>query len=322
MNPILTWGVIGCGDVVEKKSGPSILNSGRSRISGVMRRSSEAARPFCKANGIGLCTDDAAAVLSSCDIAYVATPPCFHKQYVLQAAAAGRHVLVEKPIGLSAAEDEEMIAACDTAGVKLFTAYYRRYHPHVIKMKELIDGGCIGRPLLAQIDFAVGEKCGFDWSWRLIPSISGGGLYVDVVSHRIDLLFHLLGRMEKASGVALLSEESGTEQAVSGSIQLQNGAVASVCGDFASGGFRDVFTITGTKGRIHTDHLDRYTFTLIAGEKSETFRFEKDPCPHRELIRRIERVLLDGEPEETAGGSGIWTDRALDEILSQLRRKL
>lgn len=320
MNRVLTWGIIGCGDVVEHKSGPSILQSGRSRISGAMRRNPDAARPFCEANGIGLCTDDASAVLNICDIAYIATPPCFHKEYVLQAAAAGKHVLVEKPMGLSAAEDEEMIAACNASGVKLFTAYYRRFHLHAIKMKELIDGGHIGRPLLAQIDFAVGEKCGLDWSWRLTPAINGGGLYVDVVSHRIDLLFHLLGPMEKASGFALRNKKSGTEQAVSGSIQLQNGATASVCGDFASGGFRDIFTITGTKGRIHTDHLDGHSFTFTAGEKSETFRFEKDPCPHRELIRRIERVLLDGEPERLAGGTGIHTDQVLDVILSRQRR--
>jgi predicted dehydrogenase len=280
-----------------------------------MRRNPEAARPFCEANGIPLCTDSVAEVLAVCDIAYVATPPCFHKEYVLQAAAAGKHVMVEKPMGISAAEDEEMIAACTAAGVKLFTAYYRRFHPHAVMMKNLIDSGRIGRPLLAQIDFAVSEKCGFDWTWRLTPSINGGGLFVDVVSHRIDLLFHLLGPLEKAAGFALFKEQSGTEQAVSGSILLQNGTVASVCGDFASGGFRDGFTITGTTGRIHTDRLDGHAFDLITGEKSETFKFDKDPCPHRELIRRIERVLLDGEPEETAGGTGIWTDRALDAIL-------
>lgn len=317
MNKTLTWGIIGCGDVVEHKSGPSILQSGRSRISGAMRRNPESARSFCEANGIEICTDSVADVLSTCDIAYVATPPCFHKEYVLQAAAAGRHVLVEKPMGLSAAEDEEMIAACKAAGVKLFTAYYRRFHPHVVKMKELIDSGRIGRPLMAKIDFAVPEKCGYDWAWRLNPTINGGGLYVDVVSHRIDLLFHLLGPMTAAFGTARFSPEKRTEQIVAGTIEFENDTVASVFGDFISGRFCDGFSITGTEGRIHTEQLDGHAFTLTVGEKTEEFRFEKDPCPHRELIRRIERVLLDNEPEEVAGGTGLSTDRALDAILSR-----
>ena len=147
MSASLGWGIIGCGNVVEKKSGPSILKSGGSRIVGVMRRDAEKARPFAEAVGAALCTAEADEILNHphVDIVYVATPPSSHKQYVLAAAAAGKHVLVEKPMGLSAAEDQQMIDACRQAGVQLFVAYYRRFHPHVLKMKELIDSGRIGQ---------------------------------------------------------------------------------------------------------------------------------------------------------------------------------
>ena len=160
----LNWGIIGCGNVVEKKSGPSILMAGHSRIVAVMRRDVAKARPFAEAHRIPLCTANAAEVINrpEVDIIYVATPPSSHKEYVLAAARAGKHVLVEKPMGLSAAEDTEMIAACEQAGIELFVAYYRRFHLHVLKMKELVDSGRIGYPVMAQIDFAQPPIPGFN----------------------------------------------------------------------------------------------------------------------------------------------------------------
>ena len=179
----LRWGIIGCGDVVERKSGPSIAQTGGSRIVAVMRREIDKARPFAEANDVAVCTADPGEIVAhpDLDIVYVATPPSSHLEYVLAAAQAGKHVLVEKPMGMSAAQDREMIAACAEAGVELFVAYYRRFPPHVLKMKEVIDSGAIGRPVAAEIDFAQ-PPSGWDPGWRIQPEISGGGLFVDVVS--------------------------------------------------------------------------------------------------------------------------------------------
>ena len=212
----LNWGIIGCGNVVEKKSGPSLLMAGHSRIVAVMRRDVAKARPFAEAHRIPLCTADAAEVIGhpGVDIVYIATPPASHKEYVLAAARGGKHVLVEKPMGLSAAEDTEMIDACQQAGVELFVAYYRRFHPHVLKMKELVDSGRIGYPVMAQIDFAQPPIPGYDWGWRVRPETSGGGLFVDVVTHRIDLMVYLLGKPETVYGLdAVFDSASRVEEA-------------------------------------------------------------------------------------------------------------
>lgn len=314
MTALLGWGIVGCGDVVEKKSGPSILHAGGSRIVAVMRRNAALARPFADAHAIGLCTDDAQAVIDhpAVDIVYVATPPASHKQYVLAAARARKHVLVEKPMGLSAAEDQEMIDACRSAGVQLFVAYYRRFHPHVLKMKELIDGGRIGRPITAQIDFAQPSAPGS--GWRVQPEISGGGLFVDVVSHRIDLMVYLLGAPAETRGLTIQCDsDSRVEQAASIAVRFSGGVLCSVSGDFAAARSADRFVIAGTEGIIESPRLDGHSFHLLcAGQAQEQFTFQPLAAPHLGLVRHIERVLAGQEANASSGEQGLLTDRILD----------
>ena len=320
----LNWGIIGCGDVVEKKSGPSILQAENSRIVAVMRRDARKARAFAEAHGIRLCTDSADALLDlpEIDVVYVATPPSAHREYVLAAAARGRHVLVEKPMGLVTAQDDDMIAACDDAGVELFVAYYRRFHPHVAKMRELIGQDAIGRPVLARIDYAQPPAPDTAWGggWRVRPEISGGGLFVDVVSHRLDALFSVLGAPAEVTGCrGAFLPGSNVEDAVALSLRCENGALCSVCGEFATGRSADGFMIVGTEGVIEADRLDSHAFTLRRGDEVREFAFERDPAPHLGLIRHIERVLAGEEPNASSGRDGRLTDWVLDQALGRNR---
>ncbi len=319
---ILSWGIIGCGDVVEKKSGPSILLAGNSRIVGVMRREAEKARPFAQEHGIPLCTDSAETILHhpEVDIVYVATPPVHHKAYVLAAAAAGKHVLVEKPMGMHAGEDEEMVDACRAAGVELFVAYYRRFHPQVMKMRQLIGQGSIGRPVLASIDYAQPPAPDTAWGggWRVQPAVSGGGLFVDVVSHRIDAMLSLLGAPAEVIGCrGTFLPGSDVADVVTVALRFENGALCAVCGDFATGRSADRFMIAGTEGVIGAERLDSHAFTLRRGDEREEFAFECDTAPHLGLIRHIERALAGQVANASSGRAGLLTDRVLDESLSR-----
>jgi 1,5-anhydro-D-fructose reductase (1,5-anhydro-D-mannitol-forming) len=314
-DPRLRWGIVGCGEVVEKKSGPAILQAGGSRIAAVMRRDVRRALPFARAHRIPLCTADAGQVVGhpEVDIVYVATPPAWHREYVLAAARAGKHVLVEKPMGLSAAQDEEMVDACRRAGVELFVAYYRRFHPHVLKMKELIDAGRIGRPVAAWVDVAHPPAPGRDWGWRVQPEISGGGLFVDVVSHRIDLLVYLLGEPEEVCGLRVAPGPAGqAEETAALAVRFGGGALAAVSGDFASARRADRFAVSGTRGTLDAGRLDSHAFSLCADGKAEEFAFDPDPAPHLGLIRHIEGVLAGREVNRSSGAQGRSTDRILD----------
>src|SRR5262249_40883668 len=128
---------------------------------------------------------------------YVATEHHRHCEDVVAAAEAGKHVLCEKPMANSIPECRRMIEACRASGVALQIAYYRRYYPKMLQMKELLDSGAIGEPVTAHIHLAYRldrTRIGpprtpyGTYGWRLNASLSGGGALVDTGSHRLDLL--------------------------------------------------------------------------------------------------------------------------------------
>ena len=140
------WGIIGCGDVTEVKSGPALARANNSALVAVMRRNGALARDYAERHTVPRWYDRAEALVDDpgVDAVYVATPPDAHKASTLLAARAGKPVYVEKPMALNLAECEEMIAACRDAGVPLFVAYYRRALPRFLAVKRWIDEGAIG----------------------------------------------------------------------------------------------------------------------------------------------------------------------------------
>ena len=321
MPEALRWGIIGCGDVVEHKSGPAIQQAGNSVIAAVIRRDGAKARAYAERNSVPLWTGDPSEVIESpgTDIVYVATPPSSHLEYVLAAAIAGKHVLVEKPMGLSVPQAQEMITVCESAGVHLFVAYYRRFHPHVLEMKALIQAGRIGDPVQSFIDLAVDVSC-WPASWKEDPKISGGGYFVDLASHRLDAMVYMLGDIQEAHGVTTTFDEAKqVEQAVSLCMTFKSGAQCVVSGDFCSGRAADRFMIAGTCGSLASDPLDGHAFSLVSDGQTENFEFDKFSAPHLGLIPHIEGVIAGRTGNESSGQDGLLTEIILDEVV---RRKV
>ena len=113
------WGIIGCGNVTEVKSGPAFQKAERSNLVAVMRRDGAKARDYAQRHGVPRWYDDAQALINDAEVdaVYVATPPSTHKLYALMAIAAGKPVYVEKPMAMDAAECEAIIAAGRAADV-------------------------------------------------------------------------------------------------------------------------------------------------------------------------------------------------------------
>jgi predicted dehydrogenase len=119
------WGIIGVGNVTERKSGPGFRQAERSELVAVMRRNGDLAADYARRNDVPRWYDDADELINDpqVDAVYVATPPDSHREYVLRVAQAGKPVYVEKPMARTALECEDMISACEGAGVGLFVAY-------------------------------------------------------------------------------------------------------------------------------------------------------------------------------------------------------
>ncbi|GAB4014669.1 Gfo/Idh/MocA family oxidoreductase [Spirosoma migulaei] len=205
----LKWGIIGCGNVTEVKSGPAFTKVPNSSLVAVMRRDTEKAADYAKRHNVPTWYDDADALINDPNVnaVYIATPPDTHAEYAIRAMRAGKPVYVEKPMARNAAECEAMNQVSRETGMPLLVAYYRRALPYFLKIKELIDEKVIGdiRYVRVQLnwqpyDEEVGENP--KPRWRVDPEISGGGHFHDLASHQFDYLEYVLGPIKTASGIA------------------------------------------------------------------------------------------------------------------------
>jgi predicted dehydrogenase len=254
----IRWGMIGCGAVAEGKCGPALYRVEHSQLVVVADRHADRAQGFAQRHGIARWYDNAEAILRAPDIdaVYVATPTDSHYDYTLRCAAAGKPVLVEKPMAMNAAQCREMIAACEKAGVPLWVAYYRRALPRFVALRDLVQGGAIGEVRMVvthhfqQIPPPEQMRGAF-WGWRLDAKRSGGGIFFEAVGHTLDILDYVLGPIEGIRSFA--SNHAGAyegEDIVSASYRFPSGVLYSGAWCFTADFDDEYNEIIGSKGRI------------------------------------------------------------------------
>ena len=162
---IVRWGIIGCGDVTEVKSGPALQKADNSALVAVMRRDGAKAKDYAERHGVPKWYDDAEALINDpeVDAVYIATPPDSHMSYTLAVAKTGKPVYVEKPMARNFAECQTIIDTGKDTGVPLFAADYWRTLPWFLKIRVLLDSGTVGEvhPLIQTIvkDLLGGDRC-------------------------------------------------------------------------------------------------------------------------------------------------------------------
>jgi predicted dehydrogenase len=320
----IRWGMIGCGDVTEVKSGPGFQKAESSSLVAVMRRDAMLARDYARRHGVSRWYDDASMLVRDpeVDAVYIATPPSSHKQYTLMVAQAGKPVYVEKPMALNFAECREMIAACKTAGVPLFVAYYRRALPRFLKIKELIDSEVIGRvrfvsatlyepPSNANLNAAAP-------AWRVVPEISGGGLFVDLASHTLDFLDYVFGPIASAQGCAANQDgKYEAEDIVTGLFQFESGMKGIGVWCFTAAEKNDVVRIVGSGGEISfSTFADRPILLKTAAGLTE-FSVQNPPHIQQPLIQTIVDELRGCGVCPSTGETAARTSWVMGQMLSR-----
>ena len=326
-NKEIRWGIIGCGDVTEVKSGPGFQKAKNSRLVAVMRRDGDLARDYARRHQVPKWYDDADSLIhdDEVDAVYIATPPAFHKDYTLKVAKAKKPVYVEKPMGMNYAECQEMISKCQESKIPLFVAYYRRALEKFIKIKEIIDQGLLGdirlvsvlfcRPPLEQ-DF---EPQRHQW-WRIYPEISGGGYFIDTASHMIDLLFYFLGEMESVSGNATNQAcLYQVEDIVSCHFLFKNGVHGTGCWCYASGTDIDHTEIIGSRGKLSYRTLSPGPVKLQLDGQPEIFYFDDPNHIQQPLIQTIIDELLGQGKCPSNGKSAAMSNWFVDQIFNKTR---
>lgn len=291
----INWGIIGCGNVTEKKSGPAFKKVTGSNLVAVMRRDAEKAADYAARHGVGKWYSDADELLGDPELnaVYIATPPASHLDYAIAALKKGLNVYVEKPVTRNSAEAKAMAAAVKAGTSKLTVAHYRRALPMFLKVKELIDTELIGEIRTVQIRMWQSRKpaliADVETNWRVLPELSGGGYFHDLAPHQLDLMLYYFGEPKMCHGFSLnQSNTTPADDHVCGQILFKNKVVVngSWCFNVAESETIDTCEIIGTKGKITFPFFGNY-ITWKTDTEEETITFTHPEHIQQPFITKI-----------------------------------
>ncbi len=319
---VVRWGIIGCGDVTEIKSGPAFQKAAGSELVMVMRRDGAKAADYAQRHGVARWTDDAAVLIHAkeVDAVYIATPPGAHEEYALRVAAAGKPCYVEKPMSRTAAEGRRMVQAFAEADVPLFVAYYRRALPRFIKVQEILEEGRLGAVKAISYRYTDGqmrEAPAGPVSWRLEAEHAGGGLFLDLGSHALDLLDYWFGPLTKVRGLA---KRVRGKYAVEDYVEMDF-EIAGIQGkglwDFTAQTNEDAFEIIGERGTLAVPCFANGPVEVLwdTGRREE-FVIEHPAHVHQPLVEQVVDELRGRGRCVSTGESGLRTQEVMDQALA------
>jgi len=303
----LRWGLIGCGDISRKRVAPALRDSPLCELVAVSRARAELAESFAREFGARRWCAEWQDLLMDYEIdaIYVATPVYLHAEQTIAAAERGKHVLCEKPMALSVAECDRMIAACRANNVKLGVAYYRHFYPAVRRVKELLDSGELGVPVVVQIN-------AFEWfdpsasdprAWLIRKDVSGGGPMFDFGCHRIEVLLDVFGeaRDVKATLAKTFFTSREVEDTATALFQFERGTCGTLTVTHAAREPQDTFDVFCTQGSIHIPVLNEGTMRVVTpdGERIEAHPNARNI--HQPLIEDFATSILENRDPLVTG---------------------
>lgn len=305
----IRWGIIGCGDVARKRVAGAIQSDVNSELVAICRRDETKLRKFADEFAVPIATTFANEVIESpeVDAVYIATPVNLHCPQTIAAAAAGKHVLVEKPMGMTTAECNEMIAACDNAAMRLGVAYYRPFYPVVHRMQALVQSGEIGKVLSVSATTCTPFNIdpGEDGYWRVLPEAGGGGALMDIGSHRLDLFLRMFGAVSDVKAQCSTVAASYQADDVSTlALRFESGIHGLLHCCFGSSTDPDEFAILGTKGRLVSRPLNDGELIIEHGREQVIEQHPPTPNFSSPLIADFSVAILESRRPLVSGEAG------------------
>jgi 1,5-anhydro-D-fructose reductase (1,5-anhydro-D-mannitol-forming) len=248
--PRARWGMVGIGKLADVAIAPAIVESQNSELVAVCSRDAQRADAFAEKHGAGYAFDDYAEMLDDdlIDTVYVSSPNAMHVDHALAALRAGKHVLVDKPLAVTAEQGRALVAQADESGVRLGVGFQLRHKATNVAARAAIAEGRIGMPAHFQLMVGAGKSAfPFD-TWRADPALAGGGTLLNQGTHGFDLV-EFLNSSRIMEVVAISSaESSGIEEVFVASVRLENGALATIACDQVTGGTPRDWIGVGTDG--------------------------------------------------------------------------
>lgn len=323
---IVRWGIIGCGDVTEKKSGPGFQKAGNSTLEMVMRRDGAKCEDYARRHGVPQWTTTAHELIHHPRITAIAiaTPPDTHCHYALLVAEAKKPAIVEKPMARNYAECLEMIRAFEKAGVPLFVAYYRRCFAKFQHLRSIIVSGNLGALTNVRLRY---RRKAFpidpnNVPWRFVPEIAGGGLLMDLGSHGVNIIQFLLGDVPwevEAKEIVWGMGPYNVEQQVTARVHIGGHVRGELFWDFAAEQAEDRVSIHGERGEMTFSVFDEVPYTIATRATGrEVHPFCAPEHVQMPFIQMVVNHLCYGTALPCDAASAAATNLILDKILGKL----
>ena len=261
-NLALGWAIVSAGNHPDIKIAPAINAAQDAELVAVCSRDQSRADAFAEKHGANAAYSSLDAMLSDSRVeaVFICSPNALHASHGLAAAAAGKHVLCEKPMTTTVDDARSLVRGCREAGVKLGVGYHLRTHPGHILARESIAGGALGTVTLAQSQWGFGvrgqgpppPRTGLRQWWDQPDLIGGASTMMGTGVHAADLLRFLLGQeiVEVAAITDGQTEEKPLEQLATMCFRFEGGAIGTVCCGRVLPDSRNDFTIYGSDGRV------------------------------------------------------------------------
>ena len=325
---MIRWGIVGPGDIADRVMAPAMLAAPNAQLVAVAGRDRARSEAFAARHGEARTYENAEAVARDPDVdaVYVATPVDRHRADVEAVAAAGKDVLVEKPIGLNQADAQAMVDACTAAGVRLGTCFYQRYNTRHRLVRELLAANRIGQVATVALTFS-GRSPGKDGAWRQDPARSGGGSFIDSASHCVDLLRFLFGEVQQlVAFTATLAEKYAVEDTAFAILRLESGVHAVITAHWSvhdpSDQRSSVLQIGGTEGTIVTwplhDKFSRGRLVTAIGDDEDEIEV-RTQSTHVALLEDFAAARAAGNPFPITGEDGLAAQRIVDAVYESSR---
>lgn len=310
------WGIVGCSDIVRKRAAKAILAQPDSRIAAFFSNDLQLAEEHAhRYGGRGYARLDELLADSDVDVVYVASPVERHAAETIAATEAGKHVLVEKPMALSSDECDAMISAAKRNGVYCAVAYYARWFPKVRRMKQLLDERALGDVVRAH----VAQLSDFNPTvddpkiWR-VRGRAGGGALADVGSHRLDLLYYLLGKPAAvwAAGDHLTRSDWNSPDTETVFVRFECGTHVTLACNWNTPHGVPAWELHGTTGSIVSDPWNPEPLRVLGRADIPEYISSLPENAHYGVVDDFARAVLEDRQPEFPAEQGAWATRIIE----------
>lgn len=321
---IIRWGIIGCGNVTEVKSGPAYQKTEGFKIEAVMRRDADKAADYAKRHGIQKYYTNADDLINDTEIdaIYIATPPDTHKYYGLKVALAGKICCIEKPLAPNYQDCISIYETFEEKNIPLFVAYYRRTLPRFEQIKKWLDTNSIGeiRHIRWHLSKPTSEqdKSG-TYNWRTDSEIATGGYFDDLASHGLDLFIHLLGNIKEVSGISHNQQGLYSSQdTVTACWAHETGVTGTGSWNFGCYEREDKVEIYGSKGKITFSVFENVPLVLTNEEGETALNIEHPENIQLHHVQQMREHLLGNSIHPSNGFTAAHTNWVMDKITGNI----